>query len=88
MREEEKGKMGGEVYTPCWNVGKNSWLTSMDEKKEWADNILPPSAKIKFEIYKGEELGNRIDHAVYELNMFILDVKMIMLCKENKSTLI
>lgn len=67
MREEEKGKVGREVYTPCWNVKKNNRLTSVDERKEWAENILPLRAKTKVEIYPGKELGGRIDHAIYEV---------------------
>lgn len=53
-----KGEVAEEVYASCWAVGKNSRLTSMDEKKEWAENILPPGARMKFKIYKGEEPGS------------------------------
>lgn len=60
MKKDEVAEV---VYAPCWNIGKNSLLTSMDEKKELVDNILPPGAKTKFEIYKWAELGSRIDHA-------------------------
>lgn len=56
-----------DVYALCWNVRKNRRLTSMDEKKEWTENILSPGARVKFEIYKREKLGSRIDHAVYEV---------------------
>lgn len=55
------------VYMPYWNVGKMSRLISVDEKKKWVDNIMPPGAKTKFEIYKGTELGDRIYHIVYEV---------------------
>lgn len=44
-----------------------SRLISVDETKEWVNNILPPGAKNKFEIYKGADLGARIDHIVYEV---------------------
>lgn len=47
--------------------GKNSRLTLMDEKKEWAENILSPGARTKFEIYKGKEPGSRIYHVLYEV---------------------
>lgn len=58
-KETKKGEMAEEVYASCWNVGKNSRLTLMDEKKEWAKNIQPPGARTKLKIYKGEELGSR-----------------------------
>lgn len=55
------------VYTLYWNVGKMSRLISVDETKEWVNNILPPGTKTKFEIYKDADLGGRIDHIVYEV---------------------
>lgn len=55
VQEIGKGKGIEKVYTPCWNVRKSSQLTSVDEKKEWVENILPPGARTKFEIYKADE---------------------------------
>lgn len=40
----------------------------IDEKKEWVDNIMPPAARTKFEVYKEMELGSRLDHGIYEVN--------------------
>lgn len=34
------------------------------------DNLLPLGVTMKFEVYKGKELGGRIDHAVYEVKIF------------------
>lgn len=62
------------MYTPCWNVEKNSRLPSMDKKKEWVENILQLGARTKFEIYKGEKLGNRIDNALYAV---IYDLRLM-----------
>lgn len=70
-RGAKKSEMRGVVYTPYSNVDKHSRLTSMDERRDWVDNLLPPGAKTKFEVYKGEELGGRIDHAVYEVKIFL-----------------
>lgn len=51
----------------CWNVRKSSLLTSIDKKKKWAENILHPGTRTKFEIYKVKELRSCIDHAMYEV---------------------
>lgn len=59
----------GAVYTPYWNMDKHSRLTIVEERGEWVDNLLPPGAKTKFEVYKEEELGSRIDHTVYEVKI-------------------
>lgn len=47
-----KEKGSEEVYASCWNVGKSSRMISVNEKSEWVENILPPGARIKFEVYK------------------------------------
>lgn len=39
------GNQGVDVYIPCWNINKSSWLTSVDEKNEWVDNIMPPEPR-------------------------------------------
>lgn len=69
-RGAEKSEMRGVLYTPYWNVDKHSRLSSMDERRDWVDNLLPPGAKTKFEVYKGKELRGRIDYAVYEVKIF------------------
>lgn len=64
----DKGNQGKGVYIPCWNVHKSNRLTSMEEKKDWVDNIMPPAARAKFDIYKEMELDRRLDHSIYEVN--------------------
>lgn len=84
-QEVDKGSQGEDVYIPCWNVNNSSQLTLDDEKSERVDNITPPAGRTKFEIYKEVELGNRLDHSIYEvmkvLRFFCKTDKFILECQ-------
>lgn len=58
----EKEGLAGEIYMPYWNLSKTSRLTTVDKKREWVDNMMPPGARTKFEIFKDTELGGHINH--------------------------
>lgn len=78
VQERGNGKEGEEAHTPCWNAGKSSRLIAVDEKEEWAENILSSGARTKFEMYKADELSSRIDHTIYEV--CIIYSLVFMLC--------
>lgn len=65
---EKEGQEKG-VYILYWNVRKTSRLTTVDEKSEWVDNMMPWGARTKFEIFKKMELGSRLDHNIYEVRI-------------------
>lgn len=48
----ERYNLPNEVYILWWNLSKTSRLTSLEERKEWLDNMMAPGARTKFETYK------------------------------------
>lgn len=65
----DRGNQGRGVYILCWNVNKSSQFTTADKKNELVDNIMPPGARTKFEMYKEVELGSRLYHNIYEVKI-------------------
>lgn len=59
---------------PCQNISKVSRLTSVEEKNEWVENIMPPGARTKFEVYKDVELGSQLDHNIYEVIIMLVKI--------------
>lgn len=78
-QEVGKGDQGVGVYVPCWNVSKVYRLTSLDEKNEWVENLIPPGARTKFEIYKDVELNSRLDHNIHEVLIFVNILRRLIL---------
>lgn len=46
-----------------------SKLISIDEKRECVENMMPPGAGTKFDMFKETELESRIDPAIYEVKI-------------------
>lgn len=44
----EKCGLPDDVYIPCWNLSKMSRLISLEEQREWTDNLMPPGASNNF----------------------------------------
>lgn len=68
--EVEKYGIPDGVYISYWNLSKVSRLIYVDEKRQWVKKMMPLGVRTKFEIFKETNLGRKIDHALYEVNVF------------------